>query len=511
MAARSDSRNSQRLLEIVARPTATAAVFVLVALFLTLLLQHFFAYPFLFLFFGAVMGSAWFGDRIAGIISVALSTVAIAYFFVPPRFSWRIDSTAVTYFIAFIVCASAVSWVSSAKKRTETSIREARDRLEERVLQRTAELEESNREIRERERELRVLTEAIPQQIWKASTDGRIEYCNHHLLAYVGRTIEEVREEKFFEVLHPEDGEIFRSAWRLAVAGGDGLEGEYRVRGADNLHRWFLIRSVPQRDADGHILRWYGTHIDIEDRRRAEQSLVETRAKLSQVTRTMSMGELAASIAHEINQPLTAVVTQAYACREWLRSSPARVDKASATSEKIIQEATRASTVVARIKSLFRRETNSQQRLDINRVVQGLLLILREEALRRDVILRTELASELPRVRADQVQIQQVLLNLVLNGMDAMANVEGARELVISTDTENGEQVLVRVEDCGIGVNPEIAAKIFDSFFSTKPDGIGIGLSISRSIIEAHEGRLTMKPRESGCGAVFEFTIPVRS
>ena len=510
MAARIDSRGSSRLMEVVVRPTATAGFFVLIAFLWTLLLQRIFAYPFLFLFFGAVMASAWFGGAVAGILSVAFSTLTIAYFFVPPAFSWHIESTSETYFVAFIFCALAVSWVSSAKRRTETSIREANDQLEERVHQRTAELEASNREILERERDLRILTEAIPQQIWRSGSDGSVEYCNHHLLAYTKRSMEQMRGEGFFEVLHPEDADIFRQAWKAAVENGAVFEGEYRIRGEDSQFRWFLIRSLPQKGTNGTVLRWYGTHIDIEDRRRAEQSLAEVRTELSQRSRVMGMSELAASIAHEINQPLTAVVSHAYACREWLSSRPANLEKASSTADKIVQESTRASSVVARVRSLFERESNSREWLDMNRVVQSLLQLMREEALRRDVLLRTELSSNLPRVLGDRVQLQQVLLNLAVNGMDAMTEAGAVRELIIRTGLDGEGQLLVKVEDSGAGIDADNAGRIFDPFFSTKHRGIGIGLSISRSIIEAHDGRLWATPRTAG-GTVFQFTIPVRA
>jgi len=504
------NRVSGRLMEYAVRPLATAGFFVLIAFFWTLLLQRIFPYPFVFLFFGAVMGSAWFGGTIAGILSVVLSTLTIDYFFVPPIFSWSVDSTSESYFVAFIVCAAAVSWVSSAKKRTETSIREARDLLEERVRERTAELEQSNLEIQERERRLRIITEAIPQQIWSAGADGRIDYCNHHLLAYVGAPIEEMGGENFLRVIHPEDREAFQQSWKHAVSAGELLEGECRVRGSEGKYRWFLVRSLPQRSSNGEITRWYGTNIDIEDRREAEQALIKVQAELSHLSHKLGMGELAASIAHEINQPLTAVVSHAYACREWLLSNPANLERASFTAEKIVQESTRASAVVARVRALFRQESYAKELLDVNRVIQSLLRLLRDEALHRDVVIRTELAPRLPRVEADRIQLQQVLLNLAVNGMDAMSDVQGVRELLITTRRATGDEIAVQIADCGVGIGADIAAKIFNPFFSTKPDGIGIGLSISRTIIEAHDGQLRMRPRPEG-GSIFEFTLPIRT
>ena len=499
------------LLQYGLRPFAIAGFFVLVAFLWTLLLQHTFPfpYPFLFLFFGAVMGSAWFGGTIAGALSVILSTLTIDYFFVPPFYSWSIDATAESYFVAFIVCAATVSWVSSAKKRSETAIREARDQLERRVQERTAELQQSYAEIQESERQLKLLTEAIPQQIWSATADGNVQYCNQHLLSFVGRSMEEMEGGKFFSIVHPEDLDLFREAWESAFTSARRFEGEWRVRRADGRYCWFLVRGVPQQSSEGQIVRWYGTHIEIEERRRAEQALVAAQAELAHLSRTLSMGELAAGIMHEINQPLTAVVTHAYACREWLNMAPANLEKASLTAERIVQESTRASSVVARVRALFQKEPPSKERLDINRVIHNLVRLLRDEAIRRDVNLRTDPSKNLPRVNADRVQIEQVLLNLAMNGMDAMQETGRSGELLIASSMKDAKQILIRVEDCGAGINPRIAEKIFDPFFSTKPNGIGMGLAISRSIIEAHDGRLWATPRPSG-GSIFQFTIPVQ-
>jgi PAS domain S-box-containing protein len=494
----------------VLRSTSIAGSFVLVAFLWTLLLQHLVAYPFLFLFLGAVMGSAWFGGRVAGAISVILSTAMIDYFFVPPFYSFYINNVAQTYCIAFIVCAITMSWVSSARKRNETAIKDARDQLEQRVLERTAELQRSNAEIQESERRLRTLTEAIPQQIWSAGLHGSIDYCNNHLLEYAGRGFEDLQNEGFFSILHPDDREIFRAAWEISRTAGDNLEGEWRVRAADGNYRWFLIRSVPQRAAGGEIERWYGTHIDTEERRRAEQALVQAQTELSNLSHRLGMGELAASIAHELNQPLTAVVTNAYACREWLQASPPNLDRASSTAQRIVQESRRASDVVARVRALFRKEIDSRGSIDLNRLIQDLVRLLHDDAIRRRVSVYVDLDPTLPQVTVDPVQIQQVLLNLATNGMDAMMSQPAPRDLVISSRRVGGDAIRIRVRDCGVGIDPAIAAKMFDPFYTTKAEGIGMGLAISRTIIEAHDGRIWASPVASG-GSCFQFTIPVRA
>jgi PAS domain S-box-containing protein len=509
MTARNKGGFSQAAIERYIRPCATAGFFVLVAFFLTLPLQRFFPYPFLFLFFGAVMGSAWFGGAIAGFVSVALSTLVVDYFFVPPVFSISIGQMSQTYVIAFIVCAMAISWVSSTRKRAETEIRDARDRLEQRVLERTAELLRSNLEIQESEHRLRLLTEAIPQQIWSANADGQIEYCNQQLLEFTGCTADELRGETFFRIIHPEDEQLFRESWKNAVESGNKLEGEWRVRGGDGVFRWFIIRGVPQKGTEGGASRWYGTHIDTEERRQAEQALVRAQTELSHLSHTLSLGELAASIAHELGQPLTAVTTNAYACQEWLHAKPANLEKATSTAMKIVQESQRASAVVARVRALFRKEPHSKDLIDVNRVIHDLARLLRDDAIRRGISIQVQLDPNLPQTEVDPIQIEQVLMNLATNGMDAMSSQRSSRELFIRSSLNGAHELLVQVEDCGVGISPDVAARIFDPFFSTKPEGLGLGLSISRTIIEAHDGRLWAAPRPSG-GMTFQFTLPVR-
>jgi signal transduction histidine kinase len=342
----------------------------------TLLLQHLFPYPFLFLFFGAVMSSAWFGGTGAGLFAVLLSTVLVEYFFVPPVYSFSINTTAEAYFAAFVVCALVASWVSSSKKKSEEALKETRDQLEMRVSERTAEL-------------------------------------------------------------------------------------------------------------------------------------MKTQADLAHLSQVMSMGELAASIAHEISQPLTAVVANGHACVEWLSASPPNLDKARQTAARIIQDGTQAGAVISRIRALFKKEAPAKLWFDMNEVIHELTLFLRDEALRRNIPIHTELTPGLPRVKADRVQLQQVMLNLMINGLDAMSESVGhAKQLFIST-RQDGVALVVRVEDCGVGLDPEALEKIFEPFYTTKPHGTGMGLSISRSILESHRGRLWAEARPSG-GALFQFILPIQ-
>jgi PAS domain S-box-containing protein len=492
------------------RPCAVAGFFVFVAFLWTLLFQHTLAYPFLFLFFGAVMGSAWFGGIIAGFLAVVFSSVLIEFFFVPPLFSMSVAQSSQTYFAAFVFCAIAITLVSSAMKRSEVAVREARDLLEAKVRERTAELQRSHLELQESGRRLRMLTEAIPQQMWSADANGKIEYCNQHLIDYIGSPVVGLLGDAFFSFLHPVDEWPFRQVWNSALAEGKKFEVEVRVLGADGDYRWFLIRSSPQFTVDGKITRWYGIHIDIEQQYRAQQGLIVAQDELSRLSRTLSLGELAASIAHELNQPLTAVVTQAYACREWLHASPANIEKATATADKIVQESTRAGAVVARVRALFRKDATIRESTDMNFLITSLVRLLRDEMVRRNASVKLVLAKDLPKVELDPIQIQQVLLNLVTNGMDAMEDISGPRQLTIRSERPAENEIRVTVEDGGPGLTPETAARMFEPFFSTKPQGTGMGLAICRSIIEAHDGRI-WTAESSGSGAIFHFTIRVRS
>ncbi len=499
----------QSTTEFAIRPVVVAGFFVFLAFLWTLPLQHVVAYPLLFLFLAAVMGSAWFGGTIAGFVAVIMSVLLIDFFFVPPLYSMSVAVPSQSYVAAFVIFAAAISWVSSARKRSEVAIRDARDLLEVKVQERTAELEQSVLEIKESERRLRLLSEVIPQQMWSADGEGRVQYCNRHLIDYIGVTVEDLQGEAFFDIVHPVDRPIFSRTWRGALAAGRAFEMEARVRGVDGDYRWFLVRSFPQHSADGKVAGWYGIHIDMDQQHQAQQGLIVAQDELSRQSRALSMGEMAASIAHELNQPLTAVVSHAYACREWLRTQPANIEKATVTADKIIQESTRASAVVAHVRAIFRKDAHFRESTDLNRLIQELELVLREEAIRRNISIRLMLAEKLPQVELNPVQIQQVLLNLATNGMDAMIDANELRELAIYSGMQGDKEIRVTVEDHGKGLAPEAETKMFEPFFSTKPAGTGMGLAICRSIIEAHDGRIWASKSPNG-GAMFHFTLRVR-
>jgi C4-dicarboxylate-specific signal transduction histidine kinase len=239
-------------------------------------------------------------------------------------------------------------------------------------------------------------------------------------------------------------------------------------------------------------------------------ALMQTQAELARLSRVLSMGELTASIAHEISQPITAVVTNGHACLQWLSTNPPNLERAQQSTESIIQDGTRAGAVIARMRALFRKEDPVKNSVDVNALIHELLGFLRHEATSRHVSIRIDLSSSLCAIKADRVQLQQVVLNLVMNAMDALSETSTPnKEIVIRSRKQEPNELLIVVEDCGAGINLEMADKMFDPFFTTKQHGIGVGLSISRSIVESHRGRLWASPNPTG-GAIFQFTLPIQ-
>jgi PAS domain S-box-containing protein len=503
------NRWPRQIFHVIIRPYGMAVALVGAAFLSTLLIRGLFPYPFLFLFFAAVMASAWLGGTGPGLFAVALSTVVVGYYFVPPYNQFAINATDASFFGAFVLCSIAACWVSSSKKKSEEALREARDELGIRVSERTAELQASNAELRQRERQLRLLTEVIPQQIWSGTPDGTIDYCNHRLLEYIGRSLEDIQGGRFMDTLHPDDRDDFRQNWLRALDAGAPFEGEWHVRSADGSYRLFFMRAVPLRQTEGKPLRWYGTNTDIEDRKNVEQALTRAHAELAHLSRALTMGELTSSIAHEINQPLTAVVAHGHACVEWLSAATPNIPEALRSANRIIADGTRAGAVIKRIRSIFKKEIPAHDSFDMNEVIQELAVFLRDDAVSNKIVLRSELAHNLPRVTGDRVQLQQVVLNLLVNAMDALRGKQsGAREIVVRSAVENANSLLITVEDNGPGISREVAEKLFHPFFTTKENGIGMGLAISHSIVESHGGRLSAAPSLSG-GAIFQFTVPL--
>jgi len=421
--------------------------------------------------------------------------------------------------IVTLIVLVAATVTSSVDRRASAGVQRLNQELERRVAERTLQLEAANqalrREIAERERaqetvrrsedRLRLVVDTLPALVWSKSPDGSADFLNQRFREYTGLSVEEGLGWGWINAFHPEDRSD--EEWRAAFAAGEPFEKEARLRRADGVYRWFLLRAAPLRDERGNVVKWYGTTTDIEDRMRAEEALQEAQDKLAHVTRAVAMGELAAAIAHEVNQPLTAIVTNANFSVRQLTGSTANLDELRTAITEIVNDATRASAVISRIRGLLVKGSPRRTELDINKIIQEVIILLRNELTRNRVSLRTDLAVDLPRVSGDPVQLQQVLINLIVNAIEAMRrSTDRPREVRIRS-AKNTDGILVQVQDSGPGIKPGLVDGIFEPFFTTKAEGIGMGLAISRSIIESHGGHLSIAPGSPG--AVFQFTLPI--
>ena len=349
------------------------------------------------LFFCSVMLSSWYGGVWPGVLAALLSVVALDYYFIPPLYALGISLEEAPDMIVFLATALFIGWLSGDQKRAQESLRQARDKLDARVQERTAELKMANEQLRS----------------------------------------------------------------------------------------------------------------EIAERESVQEGLIRAQAEIARIARITTMGELAASIAHELNQPLGSIVMSGDACLRWLAAEPPDLGEARQAVEAIIRDGTRASSVLVRTRGLLRRGERVRERLDINEVIREVIALMDGELRRNGASLRTEMPRELPPVVVDRVLLQQVILNLVMNAIEAMRAVsDRARVLCIRTQEQHSGSIVVFVEDSGVGIDPEHLSRMFEAFYTTKVQGIGMGLTISRSIIEAHGGRLWAVANDER-GSTFCFTLPI--
>ena len=366
----------------------------------------------------------------------------------------------------------------------------------------------AEKKLRASERTLRELTETIPQMLWSAEADGAVDYCNQRVLDYTRLSADQVRGAGWMKTVHQDDVDKMARAWSAAVSSGEPFQHEFRcLRAADRTHRWCISRALPLRDESGRIIKWFGTVVDLHDWKEAQQALRMTQAELARVSRLTTMGELAASIAHEVNQPLTAVTNNGSACLRLLANRNLGPEVLRRALEEIVADGTRASAVIARIRGFITKAAAERTELDINEVIQEVLALAGHELHKNQVLVECKLTRTLPLVLADRVQLQQVLLNLIMNGIEAMIAVDlQPCALSLESRLDESGNVLVAVRDSGMGLGLE-ADRLFTPFFTTKANGMGMGLPISRSLIESHGGRL-WATANSPHGAVFCFTLP---
>jgi C4-dicarboxylate-specific signal transduction histidine kinase len=349
------------------------------------------------LFFCSVMLSSWYGGLGPGVFAALLSVIALDYYFIPPLYALGISLEEAPDMVVFVATALFISWLSGEQKRAKESLRHARDELDTKVHERTAELKRANEQLQS----------------------------------------------------------------------------------------------------------------EITEREAAEEGLTRAQAEITRIARITTMGELAASIAHELNQPLGSIVTSGDACLRWLTAKPPNLDEVRQAVEAIIRDGTRASSVLVRIRGLLRRGERLRERSDINDIISEVLAFSHGELRRSGASLQTEMPGNLPPIVVDRVLLQQVILNLIMNAVDAMRGVsDRARALRIRTEEQPSGSIVVLVEDSGVGLDPKHSSRMFEAFYTTKTDGIGMGLTISRSIVEAHGGRLWAVAND-GPGSTFCFTLPI--
>src|SRR5713226_7163862 len=316
--------------------------------------------------------------------------------------------------------------------------------------------------------------------------------------------------EERLQRTHPEDRAKWQGAIDRAIAEKSDYEVGFRILLPGGTVKYIHTVGHPVLNASGDLEQFVGSSTDITQRKLAEEALRQAQADLAHVSRVTTMGELTASLAHEVNQPIAAAVTDANTCLRWLARDRPDVEEAREAALRVVKDATRAAEIIARVRLVFKKGVAQRELVDVNEVIREMIVLLRSEATRYSISVRTELASDLPQVIGDRVQLQQVLMNLLLNGMDAMKDVDTTRELIINSQPAKNEQVMVSVSDTGVGLPPQQAEQIFNAFFTTKPHGTGMGLRISRSIIESHGGRLWAADN-SPRGASFRFTLPAKA
>lgn len=368
--------------------------------------------------------------------------------------------------------------------------------------------------LRQSERELSQLVNMVPSYIWRLTPNGEPSFLNKRFVDFLGMDLADMGKPEMSRLasamatlVHPDDAAGMGEALNHSFVTGKPFSMRYRLRRADGVHRWMSGRAEPMRDEGGHIIQWYGLAHDIDDQMRAEEALRRASDNLAQAAQAASLAELSASIAHEVNQPLAAIVANSHACHRWLSARPPNVERAKITAERITRDANSAADVISRIRALFRQAPQARLSEDVNLLIREVCRLMADEIMAKDIRMETALEPNLPPIALDRVQVQQVFVNLIRNGIEAMDTAaDSARALQIRSSRDGLDAIRIEVCDAGSGfTNVERA---FEPFVTTKSQGMGMGLAICRSIIESHGGRLWTASNETR-GATVAFTLPL--
>ncbi|WP_211460529.1 PAS domain-containing protein [Collimonas silvisoli] len=367
-------------------------------------------------------------------------------------------------------------------------------------------LKEAESFLQTREHQLLGIIDTVPSMLWASAPTGEATHISRRLLEFSGCSMEDFLDLGWEKLLHPDDFEYTAKAFFRSIQTGESFSSVHRLRRADGEYRWHHSMGEPLRDSHGMIIQWYGLSVDIDERKRAEDHLRETRAKLNKASKIAMVAELSASIAHELNQPLMSVMANAQASKRWLAATPPNLEEAAASIDRIVRDARSADQTMQNIRAIFKRESFERKDANLPEIINEAVRLVQEDPNKRRVPVQSVFQEALPLVFVDPLLIQEVFINLICNAIEAMGT--GPREplLTIKAAISDDQEVAIEVIDNGPGVeDPE---KIFDAFVTTKGKGMGIGLAVSRSIVEAHEGGL-WAANNSDFGATFTVRIPL--
>jgi len=367
-------------------------------------------------------------------------------------------------------------------------------------------LKKTERALQMREHELIGIIETIPSMLWSVSPTGETTHLSQRFLEYFGVRFEEIMNRGWQSFIHPEDRAETVKAFARAISTGESYRAIHRLRRGDGEYRWYNSMGEPLRDPEGTIIQWYGLSVDIDDRKRAEDHLRDTRMKLAKASRLATVAELAASIAHELNQPLMSILANAQAAKRWLNAASPNLTEVDSSIERTIRDARAADETMQHIRALFKQESFVKKDVKLPDILNEVVRVVQEDPNKRAVPVECHIDEYLPAVPVDQIQIQQVFINLIVNAIEALEGQQVPPLVTLRAAVTDSDRMLVQVIDNGPGVHdPE---QIFDAFMTTKEKGMGIGLAVSRSIVEAHGGRLWAENNKAG-GAIFNVALPL--